>query len=171
VEGVRQAERVRGDAHFNVVLYQPEIPQNTGNIGRLCVGASCRLHLVEPLGFRLDEKKVRRAGLDYWSDLDLKVWPQWDPEKDVEGRFFLFTKNAKNSILDHKFQRGDTLVFGCETQGLPKQMLEEHSDKLLGFPQYGPVRSHNLSNCVAAAVYMGIKDLKASGHELPELRI
>jgi tRNA (cytidine/uridine-2'-O-)-methyltransferase len=146
------------DPNFNVVLYQPEIPQNTGNIGRLCVGTACRLHLVEPLGFDLNEKKVRRAGLDYWSDLDLKIWPSWSP-KELEGRFFLFTKSAERSIFDIKFQRGDTLVFGCETQGLPREMVREYSECALRLPQFGPVRSQNLSNCVSAAIYLGLNSL------------
>lgn len=146
------------ERHFDVVLYQPEIPQNTGNIGRLCVGTQCRLQLVEPLGFDLSEKRLRRAGLDYWSDLDLKIWPEWSPDQ-VDGRFFLFTKKAERSILDISFERGDTLVFGCETQGLPDEMLEKYAESTVSFPQYGPVRSQNLSNCVSAAVYMGIKDI------------
>ena len=145
--------------HFNVVLYQPEIPQNTGSVGRLCVGTACKLHLVEPLGFELSEKKVRRAGLDYWPDLDLKIWPHWAPEQ-VTGRFFLFTKSAERCIFDVDFQRGDTLVFGCETQGLPREMIERFPEHALKLPHYGPVRSQNLSNCVAAAVYLGLNSLE-----------
>jgi tRNA (cytidine/uridine-2'-O-)-methyltransferase len=147
--------------NFDIVLYQPEIPQNTGNIGRLCVGTGCRLNLVEPLGFELDEKRCRRAGLDYWPDLDLKVWPTWGPSQ-VKGRCFLFTKNAKRSIFDVEFVHGDTLVFGCETQGLPKSMLEQYEAQTVSFPHYGPVRSQNLSNCVSAAVYLGLKDIHSS---------
>ena len=148
--------------HFNIVLYQPEIPQNTGSIGRLCVGTACRLHLVEPLGFDLSEKKVRRAGLDYWPDLDIKIWPIWDPSQ-VAGRFFLFTKSAEKSIFDVEFQKGDTLVFGCETMGLPREMVHQFNQNTLRLPQYGPVRSQNLSNCVAAAVYLGLNSLEKQG--------
>jgi tRNA (cytidine/uridine-2'-O-)-methyltransferase len=169
VKEASSAQANANPAHFNVVLFQPEIPQNTGNIGRLCVGTRCRLHLVEPLGFDLDEKKVRRAGLDYWSDLDLKIWPTWDPQQ-VEGRFFLFTKKAEKSIFDVEFKAGDTMVFGCETQGLPQEMLDRYPAEQVSFPQYGPVRSHNLSNCVAAAVYLGLKDVKEAGEELPKVK-
>ena len=144
--------------NFNVVLYQPEIPQNTGNIGRLRVGTGCHLHLVEPLGFSLDEKKVRRAGLDYWSDLDLKVHEDWEPKE----RFFLFTKKAKHSVFDLDFQQGDNLVFGPESRGLPEEWLEAHSDKCYALPQVGPVRSQNLSNAVSAVVYLGLRHLEKS---------
>lgn len=146
------------DPYFDVVLYQPEIPQNTGNIGRLCVGTACRLHLVKPLGFELDEKKVRRAGLDYWQHLDLEVHDQWDPSA-VEGNCYLFTKKAKLSFFDVEPQRGDTLVFGCETRGLPQEMIEKHEENTVSLPQYGPVRSQNLSNAVSAAVYLALKGL------------
>jgi tRNA (cytidine/uridine-2'-O-)-methyltransferase len=153
---------MKDDFNFDVLLYQPEIPQNTGNIGRLCVGTACRLKLVEPLGFDLSEKAVRRAGLDYWGDLDVEVLPSWSPE-DASGRFFLFSKKAEASVFDVNFQKGDTLVFGCETQGLPEDMLEDYPDHAVSFPQLGPVRSHNLSNCVSAAVYLGLKDLYGHG--------
>lgn len=142
--------------NFNVVLVQPEIPQNTGNIGRLCVGTGSKLHLVKPLGFDLDEKKVRRAGLDYWPHLDLTLHDSWDPGK---SRSFFFSKKAKKSVFDVEFEQGDYLVFGCETQGLPEEWIEKHPDRALSLPQFGPVRSQNLSNAVSAVVYLGLKNL------------
>jgi tRNA (cytidine/uridine-2'-O-)-methyltransferase len=142
--------------NFNVVLAHPEIPQNTGNIGRLCVGTNCKLHLIKPFAFDLDEKKVRRAGLDYWPHLDLTVHDQWSPNRE---RCYLFSKKAKQSVFDLNFKPGDFLVFGCETQGLPEEWMEENPDKMLSLPQFGPVRSQNLSNAVSAVVYLGLKNL------------
>lgn len=144
--------------NFNIVLYRPEIPQNTGNIGRLCVGTNCRLHLVEPLGFDLEEKKVRRAGLDYWSHLDLKVHREWCPS-DCTSRRFLFTKKAERSIFDMTFKLDDWFIFGSETKGLPDEMLNEEKDHLVRLPQFGEVRSQNLANTVSAAVYLALKDV------------
>jgi len=142
--------------NFNIVLVQPEIPQNTGNIGRLCVGTNSNLHLVKPLGFDLDEKKVRRAGLDYWPHLNLTVHDSWIPSAQ---RCFLFSKKASRSVFEHEFMLGDHLVFGCETRGLPEAWFEQYPDKMLSLPQFGPVRSQNLSNAVAAVVYLGLKNL------------
>ena len=142
--------------NFNIVLVNPEIPQNTGNIGRLCVGTNSSLHLVKPLGFDLDEKKVRRAGLDYWPHLDLTLHDSWSPDRE---RCFLFSKKAKQSVFDLEFKPGDYLVFGCETKGLPQEWMDHHSEKMLSLPQFGPVRSHNLSNAVSSVVYLGLKNL------------
>lgn len=142
---------------MNILLYQPRIPQNTGNIGRLCVGTSSRLFLVEPMSFALDEKKVRRAGLDYWPHLDLTVLKSWRPE-DCPGRLFLFSKRAQRSIFDVRFEKGDWLAFGSEDTGLPAEFLGDVGNTVR-LPQYGPVRSHNLSNAVAAAAYLALKDI------------
>ena len=144
--------------NFDIVLYQPEIPQNTGNIGRLCVGTGCSLRLIKPLGFSLDEKKVRRAGLDYWEHLNLQVEEEWVPRK----RFFLFTKKAEKSVFDLDFQVGDQLIFGPESRGLPEEWLDQNPDKCYSLPQYGPVRSQNLSNAVSAVVYLGLRHLEKS---------
>lgn len=142
--------------NFNVVLVQPEIPQNTGNIGRLCVGTGCKLHLVKPLGFDLDEKKVRRAGLDYWPHLDLTLHDAWDPALE---RSFFFSKKATRSVFDLDFKQGDHLVFGCETKGLPEEWLDKYPERAVSLPHFGPVRSQNLSNAVSAVVYLGLKNL------------
>ncbi|MBF0245239.1 MAG: tRNA (cytidine(34)-2'-O)-methyltransferase [Planctomycetes bacterium] len=150
------------EINLNILLYQPLIPQNTGNIGRLCVGTNCRLHLVRPLGFELSEKQVRRAGLDYWPHLDLVVHDSWSPES-CPGRFFLFSKKAQRSAFDVEYRSGDWLVFGSETTGLPKDMLANHETHALALPQYGPVRSQNLSNAVSAACYLALRDLQRQG--------
>ncbi|MBF0199324.1 MAG: tRNA (cytidine(34)-2'-O)-methyltransferase [Planctomycetes bacterium] len=149
------------DVNFNVVLFRPEIPQNTGNIGRLCVGTHCRLHLVHPLGFDLSEKQLRRAGLDYWQHLDVREHENWQPT-DVDRTFF-FSKKATRSVFDIEFMPGDTLVFGSETKGLPDDMRFENQERCVALPHYGPVRSHNLANSVSAAVYLGLKDLHDRG--------
>lgn len=154
---------MKADPNLNVVLYQPKIPQNTGNIGRLCVGTYSKLHLVKPYGFELSEKKVRRAGLDYWPNLMLEEHEYWEPQNQ---RTFLFSKFAKKSIFDVEFHKGDTLVFGAETTGLPAEMREAHQDKMLTFPMYGPIRSHNLSNTVSAAVYIALMSLHKRGDEM-----
>jgi len=146
------------EPNFNVVLYRPEIPQNTGNIGRLCVGTGCRLHLVRPLGFSLDEKRVRRAGLDYWPNLQLEVHDHWEPD----ARCILLTKKAEKSVFDLDFKKGDQLVFGPESSGLPDEWLNAHPEQCYALPQVGPVRSQNLSNAVSAVVYLGLRHLEKS---------
>ncbi len=151
---------------LHIVLFQPRIPQNTGNVARLCIGLGARLHLVEPLGFELSEKRVRRAGLDYWPALDLRVHPfSWSPA-EIQGRFFLFTKRAPASIFAARFQRGDWLVFGSEDTGLPENILNAHSERCLSLPLYGPIRSQNLASAVAAAGYLALADLHRNG-EIP----
>ncbi len=149
--------------NLHVVLYQPRIPQNTGNIGRLCVGLNARLHLVPPLAFAIDEKKVRRAGLDYWPHLQLEMEPEtWTPDES-RGPFFLFTKRASRSIYDVGFTKGAWLVFGSEDTGLPKTFTERWPEQCVALPQYGPVRSQNLANAVAAASYLALRDLFQNG--------
>lgn len=146
---------------FNVVLLEPEIPQNTGNIGRLCVGTGCALHLIRPLGFSLDDRYMKRAGLDYWQHLD---WTTHDSfaaflAAEKPERFFCFTKKTARVHWDVTFKRGDYLVFGKETLGLPEPMIETYADRCLRLPMTGPTRSINLSNSVAVAVYEGMRQL------------
>lgn len=148
---------------MNIVLYHPQIPQNTGNIGRLCVGVGARLHLVKPYGFELTEKKVRRAGLDYWPHLDYIEMDEWDPSEVEDGnRVFLMTKFAELSIFDLTFKKGDWFVFGAETVGLPEKMRKEHSEKCVKLPMEGPIRSQNLANAVSAVSYLALKDIHFS---------
>mgnify|MGYP000958541191 CR=1 FL=1 len=151
---------------FHVVLVEPEIPNNTGNIGRTCVATACALHLVHPLGFEVSEKACRRAGLDYWPRLDVTHHESWKhyevarpPRKP--GAWFLTTK-APRTLYDAPFQRGDTLVFGKETRGLDESILAAHPDQLLALPMVPQERSLNLATAVCAVVYEGVRQLVAN---------
>ena len=122
---------------LNVVLVEPEIPPNTGNVGRLCMATSARLHLVEPLGFNLDDKQLRRAGMDYWDQLDVKVWPSFEALGSEDGNdsvFWFFTTKAQIPFWDVTFSPGDYLVFGRETKGLPETLLKKHESNCLRIP-------------------------------------
>ena len=150
------------DPPLNVVLVEPEIPPNTGNIGRLCVATASRLHLVEPLGFDLDEKSLRRAGMDYWNDLDLSVWPSLDKLRSSindEPNFWFFTTRAKKYISEVKYLPGDYFVFGRETKGLPFSLIEKEIDNCLRIPMVSSARSLNLATSVGIALYGAINSL------------
>ena len=150
------------DPPLNVVLVEPEIPPNTGNIGRLCVATASRLHLVEPLGFDLDEKSLRRAGMDYWNDLDLSVWPSLDKLRSSindDPNFWFFTTKAKKYTSEVKYLPGDYLVFGRETKGLPFSLIEKEIDNCLRIPMVSSARSLNLATSVGIALYGAINSL------------
>jgi tRNA (cytidine/uridine-2'-O-)-methyltransferase len=141
---------------FDIVLYQPEIPPNTGNVIRLAANTGCRLHLVKPLGFELSDKQMRRAGLDYHEYAEMKVHETWDEVKAVLAgrRLFAFTTKASADFSQTRFQPGDVFVFGPETRGLPAEVLDEFApDRCLRLPMLPGQRSLNLSNSVAVAVY------------------
>ena len=145
---------------LNVVLVEPEIPPNTGNVGRLCMATSARLDLVEPLGFNLDDRQLRRAGMDYWDQLDVKVWSSFEALKSVEGDdsiFWFFTTKAESSFWDVTFSPGDYLVFGRETKGLPESLLEKHASNCLRIPMTEGARSLNLATSVGIGVYGAIR--------------
>ena len=149
---------------FHVVLIEPEIPPNTGNVARLCAGTGSPLHLVGPLGFRIDEHAVRRAGLDYWHLVDVRRHDTLDDaERDIartasaRPRSWFFTGHASTSYLDVPFEPGDALVFGKESVGLPRALLEERRDHTVAIPILGAVRSHNLANAVAIALYEALR--------------
>jgi len=140
---------------FNVVLVRPEIPSNTGNIGRLCVATNSTLHLVEPLGFSLNDKYLKRAGLDYWKNLNVKVhssYLEWKKKTHSCSCFFFSTKASK-LFYDFKFTEGDFFIFGSETKGLDSQILKENEERCFKIPMPGKVRSLNLSNAVSIVVY------------------
>ena len=143
----------------HVVLVHPEIHWNTGNAGRTCVATGATLHLIEPLGFSLDDREVKRAGLDYWEHIDLRVWPSWAAfERDLPsfGEPYFFSPDAKRLVWDAPLADSDgvVLVFGRETAGLPAELHERYRDRLLALPILSPlVRSLNLSTSVALAVY------------------
>ena len=143
---------------MHVVLVEPEIPPNTGNIARTCAATRTRLHLVEPLGFKLEDRYVRRAGLDYWPLVDLSVHPNWDAVEralaDVgAGAFHFFTSHGGVRYSDIQYGLDDVLVFGRESTGLPESMLQAHQAECRVIPMAHGVRSLNLSNSVAIAVY------------------
>ena len=144
---------------FHVVLVEPEIPQNTGNIARTCAATGCTLHLVEPLGFQIDDKHVRRAGLDYWGLVNVEVHQSFDEVlKALEGsRFHYFTTKAKRRYDEAEYREGDVLVFGKETKGLPEELLVTRPDECVRIPMIGEARSLNLSNAAAVAVYEGLR--------------
>lgn len=147
---------------FNVVLYEPEIPQNTGNIGRTCVGTCSSLHLVGQLGFELSDRQLKRAGLDYWQHLDWhhhEHWQSFLSQVENPDRLFFLSKKASRSIYEVQFRRGDWLVFGCETKGLPETILEKFSAQTYKIPFPGQVRSFNLANAVAMILGEGLRQL------------
>ncbi len=154
---------------FHIVLHQPEIPPNTGNIGRLCLATRSRLHLVRPLGFSLDEKALQRAGLDYWDKVDLRMW---DDLEDVfaqvqteKSRFFLLTTKAKRPYWDEEFRAGDYFIFGRETKGLPETLLSKYPQACLTIPMPGDAaRSLNLATSVGIVLYEAIRQITTENH-------
>lgn len=146
---------------LNVVLVEPEIPQNTGNISRTCAITGARLHLVEPLGFSIDEKHVRRAGLDYWDKLDLTIYPNLNDffAKNAGGSFYYFSTKAKKFYTDVEYHDGDYLIFGKETKGLPEDIVYGNPERAVRIPMRKDLRSLNLSNSVAIGVYEAERQL------------
>ena len=145
---------------FNVVLVHPQIPNNTGTIGRLCVNTGSTLHLIEPLGFDISEKAVRRAGLDYWHKLDLKVWKSLDEffaaqSKDI--RCFYATTKTDKPYFEAKFQEGNFIFFGSETEGIPSEVLEAHPERCVTIPMTKEGRSLNLAISTGVVLYEAIK--------------
>jgi len=141
---------------FSITLLRPEIPHNTGAIGRLCVGLGVRLNLVRPLGFHLDDKSIARAGLDYWRYLDVKIHDTWEDYLAAENpkRVFFLSTHGEKSLYDCVFEEGDALVFGNESSGLPKDFYERYRTQLFRIPMPGEnARSINLANAVSIAAY------------------
>lgn len=146
---------------LNVALIEPRIPPNTGNIARLCAAADTPLHLIGPLGFSLDEKEVRRAGLDYWDKTDLWVHEDWFAFRDAisRDRCLYFSANAAQDYRQAPFRANSVLIFGNETDGLPARILEKHPDQCYRIPMPGDVRSLNLANAVSVVLYEGLRKL------------
>lgn len=144
---------------LHVVLYQPDIPPNTGNIGRTCVAVGAKLWLIRPLGFQLDAKHLRRAGMDYWPLLDWEAVDRWDEVQERLGdrTVWRLTKTANRLAWDAEFSRGDILLFGSETQGLPADILLEDPDRNLKLPMRDEVRSLNLASTVNTIVYEAVR--------------
>ncbi|MGN0818493.1 MAG: tRNA (uridine(34)/cytosine(34)/5-carboxymethylaminomethyluridine(34)-2'-O)-methyltransferase TrmL [Candidatus Coproplasma sp.] len=161
---------------FNIVLVEPEIPQNTGNIARTCAATGCRLHLVKPLGFEVSDKYLKRAGLDYWQYVEILYWDNFAALQSAypDAKFYYFTTKGRTRHSDASLKAGDFLVFGKETRGLPEELLKAHPEECLRIPMIDETRSLNLSNSVAIAVYEGLRqndygNLKTSG-ELHRLK-
>ena len=155
---------------LHVVLVEPEIPPNTGNIARLCAAAASPLHLVGPLGFRIDEHSVRRAGVDYWHLVDVRRHLDFahflhafakESEPEPMGQLHLFSAIAQKSYLQATFAPGDALVFGKESVGLPAEMLEHYKDRVVGIPTLGAVRSLNLANAAGIALWDALRQCGA----------
>jgi len=154
---------------LHIVLYQPEIPPNTGNIARLCACTGCQLHLVHPLGFDLDEKQVRRAGLDYWQHLDVQEHDDWQSvrraladEPGQERHWYALSTKATTLTWEVEFRAGDVLVFGPESRGLPDSIRQEITPIKLAMRDDAPVRSLNLSSACSAVVYEGLRQIDIS---------
>lgn len=146
---------------MNVVLVEPEIPPNTGNVARLCAATGSTLHLVEPFGFRLDDSSLKRAGMDYWQHVKWQRWPTWSVfSKSLSpgARLWFIESGGPRAYSEAAFSPGDYLVFGRETAGLPKALLKEHTDSWLRIPMFNPsARSLNLSNCVALVLFEALR--------------
>ncbi len=140
---------------LNIVLIEPEIPQNTGNIARTCAATGARLHLVEPMGFKITDKQVKRAGLDYWDKLDITYYTDIDDffERNKGAEFFYFTTKAEQAHSDIQYPNNCFLVFGKETKGLPEELLKANHDRCVRLPMRGIIRSLNLANSVCAGAY------------------
>lgn len=141
---------------FRIVLIEPEIPANTGNIGRTCVGLQAELHLVGKLGFTITDRRLKRAGLDYWPHLNFThhaTWDAWWSKVEDPARVFFFSTKAKSDIYQTRFQPGDWFVFGKETVGLGAEIVEKHRETALKIPMTGPIRSLNLATSVAVVLF------------------
>lgn len=149
---------------FHIVLVEPEIPANTGNISRTCAATGTHLHLVRPLGFDTDDKTLKRAGLDYWDSVKLEYHNSFSEVKEQYAghRFFFATTKAAKRYTDYCFQDGDFFVFGKETKGLPMEILQAHPDHLMYIPMTDAVRSLNLSNAAAIILFEGLRQLDFS---------
>ena len=176
-EQMRHSERKRVELEFqwpeipfHIVLVEPSIPPNTGNISRLCAGTGTALHLVEPLGFDLSEKQIRRAGLDYWDSVDLRTYPNLEAffERNPDGNKYFFSTAGKQSYSEVNYAPGDYLIFGNETLGLPDELLAKHSEQVCNIPiQLDHVRSLNLSNCAAIVLYEALRQLNLMEGDAP----
>lgn len=144
---------------MNIVLLEPEIPANTGNIGRTCVATGTRLHLISPLGFQLDEKSIKRAGMDYWQDLDVTVYIDYADflEKNPGAKIYMATTKGKHLYTDVSYEPDCYLMFGKESAGIPEEILVQHPDECVRIPMRGDIRSLNLSNSAAVVLYEALR--------------
>lgn len=158
-------------AELNIVLFEPEIPANTGNIGRTCVATGTRLHLIEPLGFRLDEKSLKRAGMDYWKDLDVTTYINYEDflERNPGARIYMATTKAKQVYTEVHYEPDCYIMFGKESAGIPEEILVENQETAVRIPMIGDIRSLNLGNSVAIVLYEALRQnsfdhMRLEGH-------
>jgi tRNA (cytidine/uridine-2'-O-)-methyltransferase len=153
---------------LNIVLYEPEIPANTGNIGRTCVATNTRLHLIEPLGFKLNEKALRRAGMDYWSDLDVATYIDFQDflEKNSEARIYMATTKAAKVYTEVQYEPDCYIMFGKESAGIPEEILVDNKENCIRIPMVGDMRSLNLGNSVSVILYEALRQNQFEGMNL-----
>ena len=146
-------------AKLNIVLYEPEIPANTGNIGRTCVATGTKLHLIEPLGFSLSEKALKRAGMDYWSQLEVERYVNYEDflQRNPGAKIYMATTKAKKIYLEASYEPDCYIMFGKESAGIPEEILVEHPEECVRIPMIGETRSLNLSNSVAIVLYEALR--------------
>lgn len=153
---------------LNIVLLEPEIPANTGNIGRTCVAAGARLHLIEPLGFRLNEKNLKRAGMDYWNDLDVATYIDHGDflEKNPGAKIYMATTKAHQIYTEVRYEPDCYIMFGKESAGIPEEILVNHKDECIRIPMAGDIRSLNLGNSVAVVLYEALRQNEFAGMQM-----
>lgn len=153
---------------INIVLHEPEIPTNTGNIGRTCVAAGAKLHLIEPLGFRIDEKAVKRAGLDYWDKLDVTVYDDYNDflKRNPGAKIYMATTKAHHTYADVHYEPDCFIMFGKESAGIPEEILIDNPDTCIRIPMINDIRSLNLSNSVAIVLYEALRQNNFSHMQL-----
>lgn len=153
---------------LNIVLYEPEIPSNTGNIGRTCVATGTRLHLIEPLGFRLNEKALKRAGMDYWEHLDVTRYINFAEflEKNPGAKIYMATTKAKHIYTEVHYEPDCYLMFGKESAGIPEEILVEHEETAIRIPMCGQIRSLNLANSVSVVLYEALRQQGFAGMQM-----
>ena len=154
-------------AKLNIVLHEPEIPANTGNIGRTCVATGVKLHLIEPLGFQIDEKHLKRAGMDYWDKLDVTVYDDFNDflAKNPGARIYMATTKSKQKYTDVNYEEDCFIMFGKESAGIPEEILLDYKDTAVRIPMYPEIRSLNLSNSVAIVLYEALRQHDFKGLE------
>lgn len=153
---------------LNIVLHEPEIPANTGNIGRTCVAANTRLHLIEPLGFRLNEKNLKRAGMDYWDKLDVTTYIDYDDfiRRNPDAKIYMATTKAPKAYTDVEYEPDCYIMFGKESAGIPEEILVKHKDDCIRIPMVPDIRSLNLGNSVAIVLYEALRQNAFAGMDL-----
>ncbi len=152
---------------LNIVLHEPEIPANTGNIGRTCVAAGARLHLIEPMGFQINEKQVKRAGLDYWDKLDVTIYDDFQDflKKNPGAKLYMATTKAKQKYTDVAYDTDAYIMFGKESAGIPEELLLDYQETAIRIPMYPDIRSLNLGNSVAIVLYEALRQQNFTGLE------